>query len=115
PVRCPVSDGDDGSRDHHRLPTGRQTAECSGNAGRLRAMKTATGTEAVVPPEDPALRFIRLELAPSPARWIATLGFTGLALIGVLATVTFRIPYRSEERRVGKECRSRCVELHYKQ
>ena len=56
-------------------------------------MKTATGTEAVVPPEDPALRFIRLELAPSPQRWIATLGFTGLALIGVLATVTFRIPY----------------------
>jgi hypothetical protein len=56
-------------------------------------MKTATGTEAVVPPEDPALRFIRLELAPSPERWIATLGFTGLALIGVLATVTFRIPY----------------------
>jgi hypothetical protein len=56
-------------------------------------MKTVTGTEAVVPPEDPALRFIRLELAPSPERWIATLGFTGLALIGVLATVTFRIPY----------------------
>ena len=56
-------------------------------------MKTATGTEAVVPPEDPALRFIRLELAPSPQRWIAALGFTGLALIGVLATVTFRIPY----------------------
>jgi hypothetical protein len=56
-------------------------------------MKTAAGTEAVVPAEDPALRFIRLELAPSPQRWIATLGFTGLALIGVLATVTFRIPY----------------------
>jgi hypothetical protein len=56
-------------------------------------MKTATGTEAVVPPEDPALRFIRLELAPSPERWVAALGFTGLVLIGVLATVTFRIPY----------------------
>jgi hypothetical protein len=56
-------------------------------------MRTATGTGPVVPPEDPALRFIRLELAPSPQRWIATLGFTGLALIGVLATVTFRIPY----------------------
>jgi hypothetical protein len=56
-------------------------------------VKTATATEAATPPEDPALRFIRLELAPSPQRWIATLGFTGLALIGVLATVTFRIPY----------------------
>jgi len=56
-------------------------------------MKTAPGAEAVVPPEDPALRFIRLELAPSPESWIATLGFTGLALLGVFATVTFRIPY----------------------
>jgi hypothetical protein len=56
-------------------------------------MKTVPRTEAAIPPEDPALRFIRLELAPSPQRWIATLGFTGLALIGVLATVTFRIPY----------------------
>jgi hypothetical protein len=43
--------------------------------------------------EDPALRFIRRELAPSPERWIATLAFTGLAVIGVLAVVTFRIPY----------------------
>jgi hypothetical protein len=42
---------------------------------------------------DPALRFIRRELAPWRERWIATLGFTGLALIGVLVTVTFRIPY----------------------
>jgi hypothetical protein len=56
-------------------------------------MKSAAGTEATAPSEDPALRFIRLELAPSRHRWIATLGFTGLALIGVLATVTFRIPY----------------------
>ena len=56
-------------------------------------MKSVAGTEAATPPEDPALRFIRLELAPSRERWIATLGFTGLALIGVLATVTFRIPY----------------------
>jgi hypothetical protein len=56
-------------------------------------MKSATGTEAAVLPEDAALRFIRLELAPSPQRWIAALRFTGLALIGVLATVTFRIPY----------------------
>jgi hypothetical protein len=56
-------------------------------------MKSAAGTEATAPPEDPALRFIRLELAPSRHRWIATLGFTGLALIGVLATVTLRIPY----------------------
>ncbi|HEY1430019.1 MAG TPA: hypothetical protein VGF39_00045, partial [Stellaceae bacterium] len=52
-----------------------------------------TGTEAPIPPEDPSLRFIRLELAPSRERWIATLGFTGLAMIGVIATVTFRIPY----------------------
>jgi hypothetical protein len=56
-------------------------------------MKSVAGTEASASPEDPALRFIRLELAPSRERWIATLGFTGLALIGVLATVTFRIPY----------------------
>jgi len=56
-------------------------------------MKSVAGTEAAAPPEDPALRFIRLELAPSQERWIATLGFTGLAVIGVFATVTFRIPY----------------------
>jgi hypothetical protein len=56
-------------------------------------MITAPRTEAAIPPEDPALRSIRLELAPSRERWIATLGFSGLALIGVLATVTFRIPY----------------------
>jgi hypothetical protein len=56
-------------------------------------MTTLPRTEAAIPPEDPALRFIRLELAPSPQRWIAALGFTGLALIGVLATVTFRVPY----------------------
>jgi hypothetical protein len=43
--------------------------------------------------EDPALRFIRHELAPSQERWIAALAFTGLAVIGVIATVTFRIPY----------------------
>lgn len=43
--------------------------------------------------EDPALRFIRRELAPSQARWIASLASTGLAMGGVLATVTFRIPY----------------------
>jgi hypothetical protein len=43
--------------------------------------------------EDPALRFIRRELAASPERWIATLAFTSLAVIGVVATVTFRIPY----------------------
>lgn len=56
-------------------------------------MKSAARTETPGPPEDPALRFIRLELAPSRERWIATLGFTGLAMIGVIATVTFRIPY----------------------
>ena len=56
-------------------------------------MKSAAATAAAGPPEDPTLRFIRLELAPSRERWIATLGFTGLALFGVLATVTFRIPY----------------------
>jgi hypothetical protein len=56
-------------------------------------VNSAARTEAAAPPEDPALRFIRLELAPSQERWIATLGFTGLTLIGVLATVTFRIPY----------------------
>ena len=93
PARRPVSNGNDGGRHDHRLPAGRQTAERSGHAGRLRAMTTAPPAEAVIPPEDPALRFIRLELAPSRQRWIATLGFTGLALIGVLATVTFRIPY----------------------
>jgi hypothetical protein len=56
-------------------------------------MKSAAGAEATAPPEDPALRFIRLELAPSRERWLATLRFTGLAMIGVIATVTFRIPY----------------------
>jgi hypothetical protein len=56
-------------------------------------MTTVPPTEAAIPPEDWALRFIRLELAPSPQRWIAALGFTGLAMVGVLATVTFRIPY----------------------
>jgi len=56
-------------------------------------MTTVPRTEAATSPEDPALRFIRLELAPSRQRWIAALGFTGLAAIGVLATVTFRIPY----------------------
>ncbi len=56
-------------------------------------MKSVAGTEASTSPEDPALRFIRLELAPSRERCIATLGFAGLALTGVIATVTFRIPY----------------------
>lgn len=56
-------------------------------------MKPATGTVAAPPSEDAALRFIRLELAPSQERWIAALAFTGQAVIGVLATVTFRIPY----------------------
>jgi len=51
-------------------------------------------TEAVAPsPEDPALRFIRREMAASRERWIATLISAGLAVIGILATVTFRIPY----------------------
>jgi hypothetical protein len=52
-----------------------------------------TRTVAASSREDPALGFIRLELAPSQERWIATLAFTGLAVIGVFATVTFRIPY----------------------
>jgi len=56
-------------------------------------MKSVARTEAATLPEDPALRFIRLELAPSRERWISALGFTGLAAIGVLATVTFRLPY----------------------
>jgi hypothetical protein len=56
-------------------------------------MKSVARTEAAVRLEDPALRFIRLALAPSRERWIATLEFTGLALIGVFATVTLRIPY----------------------
>jgi hypothetical protein len=56
-------------------------------------MTTVPRTEAATSPEGPALRFIRIELAPSRQRWIAALGFTGLAMIGVIATVTFRIPY----------------------
>jgi hypothetical protein len=32
-------------------------------------------------------------LAPSHERWVATLAFTGLTVIGVLTTFTFRIPY----------------------
>jgi hypothetical protein len=56
-------------------------------------VNSAARTEAAAPPEDPALRFIRRELAPSRERWIATLTSTGLAVIGILATVTFRIPY----------------------
>ena len=56
-------------------------------------MNSAARTEAAAPPEDRALRFIRRELAASRERWIATLGFNGLAMVGVIATVTFRIPY----------------------
>jgi hypothetical protein len=53
-------------------------------------VNSATG---IAPPEDPVVRFIRRELAASRERWIATLSSTGLAVIGVIATVTFRIPY----------------------
>src|SRR5215469_15619271 len=56
-------------------------------------MKSEAGSEVMDLPQDPALRFIRLELVPSRERWIATLGFSGLAMVGVIATVTFRIPY----------------------
>ena len=56
-------------------------------------MNSAARTEAAAPPEDPALRFIRRELAASRERWIGTLTSTGVAVIGVIATVTFRIPY----------------------
>ena len=56
-------------------------------------MNSAVRTEAAAPPEDPALGFIRHELGASRERWIATLTSTGLAVIGVIATVTFRIPY----------------------
>jgi hypothetical protein len=56
-------------------------------------MKSVAGKEMAAPSDDPALRFIRLELAPSRERWIAALGFAGLAAIGVLATVTFRLPF----------------------
>jgi len=56
-------------------------------------MISAAERAATARPDDPALRFILLELAPSRERWIATLGFSGLALVGVVATVTFRIPY----------------------
>jgi hypothetical protein len=56
-------------------------------------MNSTARSEAAASPEDPALRFVRRELAASPERWIAALAFTGLAMIGVLATVTFRIPY----------------------
>ena len=57
-------------------------------------MNSEARTEAVAPsPEDPALRFIRREMAASRERWIATLISAGLAVIGILATVTFRIPY----------------------
>jgi hypothetical protein len=56
-------------------------------------MKSVTGKQIMALPQDPALRFIRLELAPSRERWIATLSFSALAMVGVIATVTFRIPY----------------------
>ena len=52
-----------------------------------------TGTVAASSGEDPTLHFIRSKLAPSAERWVGALTFTGLAVIGVLATVTFRIPY----------------------
>jgi multidrug resistance protein MdtO len=42
---------------------------------------------------DPTLAFIKRELAPSPDRWTGSLVFAGLAMLGVLATVTFRIPF----------------------
>jgi hypothetical protein len=54
-------------------------------------VKSPAGT--VSSSEDPSVLFIRRELAPSQGRWVATLAFTGLAVIGVIATVTFRIPY----------------------
>jgi hypothetical protein len=41
---------------------------------------------------DPTLTFIKRELAPSPERWTGGLVFAGLAMLGVIATVTFRIP-----------------------
>jgi hypothetical protein len=56
-------------------------------------VKSPAGTAATSSSEDPSLRFIRRELAPSQERWIATLSFTGLAVIGVIAIVTFWIPY----------------------
>jgi hypothetical protein len=42
---------------------------------------------------DPTLTFIKRELAPSPERWTGGLVFAGLAMLGVIATVTFRIPF----------------------
>jgi hypothetical protein len=56
-------------------------------------VNSAARTEAAAPPKDPALRFISLELAASRERWIGTLTSTALAVIGVIAAVTFRIPY----------------------
>jgi hypothetical protein len=56
-------------------------------------MSPSNGAEADPAPVDPALRFMRRELAATPERWVASLVFTGLAMLGVLATVTFRVPY----------------------
>lgn len=42
---------------------------------------------------DPTLTFIKRELAPSPERWAESLIFSGLAMLGVFATVTFHIPF----------------------
>jgi hypothetical protein len=50
------------------------------------------GVEAGPAPVDPVLGFIRRELAASPERWIGSLTFAGLALLGVIATVTFLLP-----------------------
>jgi hypothetical protein len=56
-------------------------------------MRSAAGAGAAAPAEDPALHLIRVGFAPSPERWVGALRYTGLAVVGVLATVTFRIPY----------------------
>ncbi len=55
---------DDRSGHNHRLPARRQTAEGSGHGRRLRAVQSMTEIVAASTPEDPALRFIRRELAP---------------------------------------------------
>ena len=56
-------------------------------------MNTLPRTDAAIPSEDPPLLFIRLRAGALAAALGRTLAFTGLAMIGVIATVTFRIPY----------------------
>src|SRR3712207_9556740 len=57
-------------------------------------------------------RVLLRRIAPDPTRIQAALGRAGVTAVD--AVVPVHTHYRSEERRVGKECRSRWSPYHYK-